>query len=59
MAQEKLLLALAVLILVFLAASSKAEERMELLAEHVAEADRDLLKGLIEEITGNCNGYYR
>jgi len=49
MAQEKLLLALAVLILVFLAASSKAEERMELLAEHVAEADRDLLKGLIEK----------
>jgi type-F conjugative transfer system pilin assembly protein TrbC len=49
MAQEKLLLALAVLILVFLAASSKAEERMELLAEHVAEADRDRLKGLIEK----------
>ena len=49
MAQEKLLLALAVLILVFLAASSKAEERMELLAEEVAEADRDRFKGLIEK----------
>jgi hypothetical protein len=49
MAQEKLLLALAVLILVFLAVSSKAEERKELLAEKVAEVDRYLLQGLIEK----------
>jgi len=49
MAQEKLLLVLVALIFLCLAASSKAEERMELLAEEVAEADRDRFKGLIEK----------
>ena len=49
MAQEKLLLVLVALIFLCLAASSKAEEKKELLAEHVAEADRDRLKGLIEK----------
>jgi type-F conjugative transfer system pilin assembly protein TrbC len=49
MAQEKLLLVLAALISLCLAASSKAEEKKELSAEHVAEADRDRLKGLIEK----------
>ena len=49
MAQEKLLLVLVALIFLCLAASSKAEERMELLAEEVAEADRDRLKGFIEK----------
>lgn len=49
MAQEKLLLVLAVLIPMFLMANSNAEERMELLAEEVAEADRDRFKGLIEK----------
>lgn len=49
MAQKKLLLVLVALIFLCLAASSKAEERMELLAEHVVEADRDRLKGLIEK----------
>ena len=49
MAQKKLLLVLVALIFLCLAASSKAEEKKELLAEHVAEADRDRLKGLIEK----------
>ena len=49
MAQEKLLLVLAALISLFLAVSSKAEVGEGLLAEHVAEADRDRLKGLIEK----------
>ena len=49
MAQEKLLLVLAALIPVFLMANSNAETGEGLLAEHVAEADRDRLKGLIEE----------
>ena len=49
MAQKKLLLVLVALIFLCLAASSKAEERMELLAEEVAEADRDRFKGLIEK----------
>ena len=49
MAQKKLLLVLAALISLFLAVSSKAEVGEGLLAEHVAEADRDRLKGLIEK----------
>ena len=49
MAQEKLLLVLAVLIPMFLMANSNAEAGEELLAEKVAEADRDRLKGLIEK----------
>ena len=49
MAQEKLLLVLAALIPMFLMANSNAETGEGLLAEHVAEADRDRLKGLIEE----------
>ena len=49
MAQKKLLLVLAVLIPMFLMANSNAETGEGLLAEHVAEADRDRLKGLIEE----------
>lgn len=49
MAQEKLLLVLAALIPMFLMANSNAEDGKGLLAEHVAEADRDRLKGLIEE----------
>ena len=49
MAQEKLLLVLAALIPMFLMANSNAEAGEELLAEHVAEADRDRLKGLIEK----------
>ena len=49
MAQKKLLLVLVALIFLCLAASRKAEEKKELLAEHVAEADRDRLKGLIEK----------
>jgi hypothetical protein len=49
MVQEKFLLALAVLILVFLTVSSRAEERKELLAEKVAEVDRYLLQDLIEK----------
>ena len=40
---------LVALIFLCLAASSKAEEKKELLAEHVAEADRDRLKGLTEK----------
>ncbi|WHA07347.1 IS630 family transposase [Candidatus Megaera polyxenophila] len=49
MAQKKLLLVLAVLIPMFLMANSNVEAGEGLLAEHVAEADRDRLKGLIEE----------
>ena len=49
MAQEKLLLVLVALLFLCLAASSKAEEKKELSAEHVAEVDRDRLKGLIEK----------
>jgi len=49
MAQKKLLLVLAALISMFLMANSNAETGEGLLAEHVAEADRDRLKGLIEE----------
>lgn len=49
MAQEKLLLVLAALIPMFLMANNNAETGEGLLAEHVAEADRDRLKGLIEE----------
>ena len=49
MAQKKLLLVLAALIPMFLMANSNAETGEGLLAEHVAEADRDRLKGLIEE----------
>ena len=37
------------LIPMFLMASSRAEERVELLAEKVAEADRDRLKGIMEK----------
>ena len=49
MAQKKLLLVLAALIPMFLMANSNVEAGEGLLAEHVAEADRDRLKGLIEE----------
>ena len=49
MAQKKLLLVLVALIPMFLMASSRAEERVELLAEKVAEADRDRLKGIMEK----------
>ena len=49
MAQKKLLLVLVALILVFLAASSRAEERVELLAEKVAGADREGFKGIMEK----------
>ena len=49
MAQKKLLLVLAALILMFLMANSNVEAGKGLLAEHVAEADRDRLKGLIEK----------
>jgi len=49
MAQKKLLLVLAALIPMFLMANSNAEAGEGLLAEHVAEADRDRLKGLIEK----------
>jgi len=49
MAQKKLLLVLVALIPMFLMASSRAEERVELLAEKVAEADRDWLKGIMEK----------
>ena len=49
MAQKKLLLVVMALISLFLAVSSKAEVGEGLLAEHVAEADRDRLKGLIEK----------
>ena len=49
MAQEKLLLVLAALIPMFLMANSNAEAGEGLLAEKVTEADRDRLKGLIEE----------
>jgi len=49
MAQKKLLLVLVALIPMFLMASSRAEDRVELLAEKVAEADRDRLKGIMEK----------
>lgn len=49
MAQKELLLVLVALIPMFLMANSNAEDGKGLLAEHVAEADRDRLKGLIEE----------
>ena len=49
MAQEKLLLVLAALIPMFLMVNSNAEAGEGLLAEKVAEADRDRLKGLIEK----------
>lgn len=49
MAQKKLLLVLVALIFLCLAANSNAEAGEGLLAEHVAEADRDRLKGLIEK----------
>jgi type-F conjugative transfer system pilin assembly protein TrbC len=49
MAQKKLLLVVMALILVFLAASSWAEERVELLAEKVAGADREGFKGIMEK----------
>jgi type-F conjugative transfer system pilin assembly protein TrbC len=49
MAQKKLLLVLAALIPMFLMANSNAEAGEGLLAEKVTEADRDRLKGLIEE----------
>ena len=49
MAQKKLLLVLVALIPMFLMACSRAEERVELLAEKVAEADRDRLKGIMEK----------
>jgi len=49
MAQKKLLLVLAALIPMFLMANSNAEAGEGLLAEHVAEADRDRFKGLIEK----------
>ena len=49
MAQKKLLLVLAALIPMFLMANSNVEAGEGLLAEHVAEADRDRLKVLIEK----------
>ena len=49
MAQKKLLLVLAALIPMFLMANSNAEAGEGLLAEHVAEADRDRLKGIMEK----------
>ena len=49
MAQKKLLLVLAALIPMFLMANSNAENGEGLLAEPIAEADRDRLKGLIEK----------
>lgn len=49
MAQEKLLFMVTVLIFIFSSVNTNAEAGEELLAEHVAEADRDRLKGLIEK----------
>jgi type-F conjugative transfer system pilin assembly protein TrbC len=49
MAQKKLLLVVMALILLFHAASSRAEEKVELLAEKVAGADREGFKGIMEK----------
>ena len=49
MAQKKLLLVVMALILVFLAASSRAEEKAPLLAEKVSGADREGFKGIMEK----------
>ena len=49
MAQKKLLFMVAIVIFIFSSVNTNAEAGEELLAEKVAEADRDRLKGLIEE----------
>jgi type-F conjugative transfer system pilin assembly protein TrbC len=49
MAQKKLLLVLVALIPMFLMASSRAEEVGELLTEGAAEADRNVLKNIVEQ----------